>query len=75
MKSELGTVDLVGKSETECVLANRCGLGLLSVRQDGGADLFGWWSMVTLLCLWGHAGMERREILGIKHLDMFKLIK
>ena len=38
MKPELGSVDLVGKSGTECVLANKWGLGLLSVRQDGEAD-------------------------------------
>ena len=28
----------MGKSGTECVLANKKGLGLLSVCQDGGAD-------------------------------------
>ena len=49
------------------MLANKWGLGLLSVRQDGGADPFGWLSMVTLLGLWRHAGRERRETLGIKH--------
>ena len=38
MKPELGSIDLVGKSGTEYVLANKKGLRLLSVRQDGGAD-------------------------------------
>ena len=38
MKPDLGSIDLVGKSGTECALANKKGLGLLSVRQDGGAD-------------------------------------
>ena len=42
MKPELGSLDLVGKSGTECVLANKWGLGLLSVRQDGEADPLGW---------------------------------
>ena len=51
MKPELGSMDLVGKSDTECMLANKWGLGFLSVRQDGGADLFGWCSMVTLMGL------------------------
>ena len=68
MTPELGSVDLVGKSGTECVLANKWGLGLFSVPQDGEADPLGWWSMVTLLGLWGHAEMERRETLGIKHI-------
>ena len=68
MKPELGSLDLVGKSGTECVLANKWGLGLLSVRQDGEADPLGWWSMVTLLGLWGQAGIERRETFGIKHI-------
>ena len=38
VRPELGSIDLVGKSGTECVLANKKGLGLLSVCQDGGAD-------------------------------------
>ena len=38
MKPELGSIDLVGKSGTEYVLANKKGLRYLSVRQDGGAD-------------------------------------
>ena len=38
MKPELGSIDLMGESGTECVLANKKGLGLLSVRQDGGTD-------------------------------------
>ena len=38
MKPELGSIGLVGKSGTEYVLANKKGLRLLSVRQDGGAD-------------------------------------
>ena len=38
MKPELGSIDLVGERGTECVLANKMGLGLLSVRQDGGTD-------------------------------------
>ena len=58
----------MGKSGTECLLANKWGLGLLSVRRDGEADPLGWWYMVTLLGLWGHAGIERRETLGIKHI-------
>ena len=37
-------------------------------------DPFGWWSMATLLGLWGHAEMERHETLGMKHIDIFKLI-
>ena len=41
MKPELGSVDLVGKSGAECVLADKQGLGLFSVRQDGGTDPFG----------------------------------
>ena len=65
MKPELGSMDLVGKSGTGCVLANKWGLGFLSVGQDGGADPFGWCSMVTL---WGHATVERRETLGIKRI-------
>ena len=69
MKPELGSVDLVEKSETECVLANKWGLGLLSVRQDGEADPLGCWSVVTLLGLWGNAGIERRETLRIKHIQ------
>ena len=68
MKPELGSMGLVGKSGTECVLANKWRLGLLFVRQDGGPDHFGWWSMVTLLGLWWHAGKERRKTLGIKHI-------
>ena len=68
MKPELGSIDLVGKSGTECVLGNKWGLGLLYVRQDCGADPLGWWSMVTLLGQWGHTGMEKREMLGIKHI-------
>ena len=58
MKPELGSMDLVGKSGTECVLANKWGLGLLSLRQDGVADSFGWCSMVTLLGLWGTLGWK-----------------
>ena len=69
MKPELGSVDLVGKSGTKFVLANKWGLGLLSVSQDGKADPLGWWSMVTLLGVWGHAEMERHEALGIKHIQ------
>ena len=44
------------------------GLGLLFVRQDGGADPI--WAVFhgTLLGLWGHAGVERRETLRIKHI-------
>ena len=61
-------MDLVRKSGTECVLANKWWLGLLSVRQDDGVDTLGWWSMVTLLGVWGHAGMEKRETLGKKHI-------
>ena len=38
MKPELGSIDLVMERGTECVLANKMGLGLLSVRQDGGTD-------------------------------------
>ena len=68
MKPELGSVDLVGKSGTEFVLANKWRLGLLSVHQDGEADPLGWWSMVTPLGLWAHAGTERRETLGIKQI-------
>ena len=52
----------------ECVLPNEWRLGLLSVRQDSKADLFGWQSMVSLLGLWGQAGMERCEKLEIKHI-------
>ena len=52
----------------ECVLSNEWGLGLLSVRNDSKADSFVWRSMVALLGLWGHAGMERCETLGIKHI-------
>ena len=63
MKPELGSVDLVGKSGAECVLANKQGLGLFSVRQDGGTDPFGQWSMVSLLGLWDHVGMDRHETL------------
>ena len=68
VKPELGSMDLVGKSGTECVLANKWGLSLLSVRQDGGADPFGWCSMVTLLGLWGHVRVERRKTLLIKYI-------
>ena len=52
----------------EYVLPNEWGLGLISIRQDSKADLFRWQSMVTLLGLWEHAGMERCETLGIKHI-------
>ena len=45
------------------------GLGLLSVRQDSGADLFGWWSMVALFGLCGDAGTERCEKLGMKQIQ------
>ena len=38
MKPELSSLDLVGKSGTECVLANKKELGLLFVHQDDGAD-------------------------------------
>ena len=41
VKPELGSVDLVGKSGAECVLASKQELGLLSVRQDGETDPFG----------------------------------
>ena len=61
MKPELGSLDLVGKSGTECVLANKKELMM-------GLILYGLCSMVTLLGLWGHAGVERRETLGIKHI-------
>ena len=42
MKPELGSMDLVRKSGTECVLANKWGLGLVSVREDSGAYPFAW---------------------------------
>ena len=61
MKSELGSMDLKEMCGTDCMLVNKWGLGLLSVHQDDGADPFVWWSMVNLLGLWGHAGMERHE--------------
>ena len=51
------------------MLATEWGLGLLSVHQDSGAGPFGWWPMIALLGLWGHAGMERCETLGIKHIQ------
>ena len=68
MKPELGSIDLVGKSGTECVLANKNGLGLLSVRQDGWADPLWVVFMVTLLGLCRHAGVERGKTLGIKYI-------
>ena len=55
------------------MLANEWGLRLLSVHQDSRVDPFGWQSMVDLLGLCEHTGMERCETLGIKHTDMFKL--
>ena len=61
MKSELSSVHL-------CVLANKWGLGLLSVHQDSRADPFGSWSMVALLGLREHAGSKT-------YTDMFKLKK
>ena len=66
MKPELGSIDLVGKSGTECVLANKKGCSLYV--KMVGLILYGLCSMVTLLGLWGHAGVERRETLGIKHI-------
>ena len=42
MKPKLGSMDLVRKSGTECVLANKWELGLVSVCEDGGADPFAW---------------------------------
>ena len=64
-------MELVGKSGTDinvCCQTNG-GLGLFFVRQDSKADPFRWQSMVALLGLWGHAGMERCETLGIKHMQ------
>ena len=55
----------------ECVLTNEWGLGLLSVLQDGGADPFGWQSMVALQDPWGHAGRERCETLRMKQIQTF----
>ena len=60
-------MNLVGNRH-ECVLPNEYGLGLLSLHQDSKADPFEWHSMVVLLGLCGHAGMERFETLGIKHI-------
>ena len=70
MKPELDSVDLVGKSGTDinvgCQTNGR--LCLVSVRQGSKADPFGWQTMVSLLGLWGYAGIERCETLGIKHI-------
>ena len=63
MEAELGSVDFVGKSETNmnvCCQTNG-DLGWPSVRQDSRADPFGWRSMVALLSLWEYIGMERYE--------------
>ena len=63
MQPELGNVEFVGRVEQTqlCVgvLANERGLGLVSVHQDSRADRFWWQSMVALLSLWEHTGMER----------------
>ena len=71
MERELGSVDFVGEewNKHECALANVWGIGLLSVRQYCRADPFGWRSVVALLSLWEHTGMERCETLGMKHIQ------
>ena len=56
----------------ECVLANKWGLGFLSVNQDGGADPF-WWgcSAGAIVVRWDG---KMRNIGNQAHKDMFKLI-
>ena len=68
MKPELGSIDLVGKSRTECVLANKKAYGCSLYVKMVGLIFYGLCSMVTLLGLRGHAGVERRETLGINHI-------
>ena len=74
VRPELGSIDLVGKSGTECVLANKKGLGLLSVHQDGGADplwvVFHGWSAGPVGARWGG---KTWNIGNKTYIDMFKL--
>ena len=68
MKPKLGSIDVVGKSGTECVLANKKAYGCSLYTKMVGLIPYSLCSMVTLLGLWGHAAVERRETLGIKHI-------
>ena len=38
------------------------GVWIPLARQDNGANPFGWQSMVALLNLWEHTGMERLQM-------------
>ena len=55
------------------MLTNEWELRLLFVFQDSRDDPFGWWSLVMLLSLWEHTGMENVEHGNVIYADMIKL--
>ena len=61
--------------QTRTCAGKQTGTWIALAHQDNGATLFGWWSMVALLSLWEHTGIERLQIKHRNEIysDIFKL--